>query len=348
MTGLLGGVSGAVDSVTITDSDFDRLQRRLKVLAPIAQEISERKLAAIEAAERDCRKKDLLDLLAVGGVSLAEAARNPSSVPEDVEHAFELAYPGLAAHGETFSDAVNRMSTDELVGMVSGVKGKLFEIQLVDHLNDGYLPDGLHAALASSATQPGYDIAVMDAQGHVVDLIQAKATESAEYVKEALERYPDIDVTTTTEVHAELVARGIGHVTDSGISDTALQSKIEAAALGGHLVDAGDFMPSSVGLAVIALSSFMDKGLSLEQRGAEFGGRAAKAGVSSVAGKAALLATGTWWIGLTVGVGSRWLSTHGGRKRERYEALKRTVEAVERQVKKGAALRLPAPRRSIS
>ena len=345
VSGLLEGVSGAVDSVTITNRDFERLQQRLRQLAPAARELSARRLAAIEAAVRSRKKKELLDLLVVGGVSLAEIARDPSRVPAEVERAFELAYPGLADHGETFSGVVNRLSADELVGFVSGVKGKLFEIELVEHLNDGYLPEGMRAALAPSATQPGYDITVTNEHGHVVDVIQAKATESAEYVKDALERYPDIDVTTTTEVHAQLVARGIGHVTDSGISEAVLQGKIEAAATGGHLIDAGDVMPSSIGLAVIALSSFMDKGLSSEQRGAEFGGRAAKAGLSGVAAKAALVASGTWWIGLTVGVGSRWLAAHGGGKRERYEALKRTVAAVERQAAKNVALRSPSPGR---
>jgi len=348
VSGLLDSVSGAVDSVTITDRDFERLQQRLRQLAPAARELSVRRLAAIAAAERSHNKKELLDLLVVGGVSLAEAAKNPSTVPAEVELAFELAYPGLANHGETFSSVVNRLSADELIGFVSGVKGKLFEIELVDHLNDGHLPEGMHAALAPSATQPGYDITVTNEQGQAVDFIQAKATESAEYVKDALERYPDIDVTTTTEVHAQLVARGIGHVTDSGISEAVLQGKIEAAAAGGQVFDAGDLVPSSIGLAVIALSSFMDKGLSLEQRGAEFGGRAAKAGVSGVAAKVALAASGTWWIGLSVGVGSRWLAAHGGGKRERYEALKRTVAAVERQSEKSNASRPPSTSHSIS
>lgn len=348
VSGFLDGVSGAVDSLTITDRDFERLQQRLRQLAPDAREISARRIAVIEAAERSHRKRDLLDLLVVGGVSLAEMVQSPSRVPAEVEQAFELAYPGLAAQGKTFAGYVDSLSADELVGVVSAVKGKLFEMELVDHLNDGHLPEGMHAALAPSATQPGYDITVTNEQGQVVDLIQAKATESAGYVKEALERYPDIDVTTTTEVHAQLVARGIGHVTDSGISDAVLQGKIEAAAAGGHAFDAGDLVPSSIGLAVIALSSFMDKGSSLEQRGAEFGGRAAKTGVSGVAAKAALIATGTWWIGLTVGVGSRWLAAHGGGKRERYEALKRTVMAVERHVAKNVPLRSPSPGRSTS
>ena len=69
-----------------------------------------------------------------------------------------------------------------------------------------------------------------------------------------------------------------------------------------------------------------------EQRGAEFGGRAAKLGVTGAAAKTVLVATHTWWLGLAVGVGSNWLATYGGNKRQRYEALRRVVVELERRV----------------
>ncbi len=331
VSGIVGTVSGAVDSVAITEGDFERLRRRLQRASLDVREKSKRKLASIDLAQRERRKKDLLDLLVVGGVTLAEIVRDPSKVPAEVEKAFELAYPGLASHGELFSDVVQRLPADNIVGFVNGVKGKLFEIELVDHMNAGNLPDGLHAELAGSATQPGYDIKILDADGHTVDVLQAKATDSVAYVKDALERYPDIDVTTTTEVHAQMVALGAAdRVTSGGVSEAVLQQKVEAAvAAGHHHLDASDLVPSSIGLAVIALSSFMDKSMSLEQKGAEFGDRAAKAGVTGAAATTALIATNTWWLGLTVRVGSRWLTTYGGNKRQRYEALQRAVESLE-------------------
>ena len=264
----------------------------------------------------------MLDLLVVGGVTLAQALRDPTSVPAEIEKAFSLAYPGLA-QSESFSDAVGRMSGNELVGLTSGVKGKLFELELVDHLNHGGLPDGFHAEIAQSATQPGWDIQVTDAQGHVDELLQAKATESASYVKEALERYPDIDVTTTTEVHAQLLAMGLAqNVHNSGISEAVLQAKVDAAAHAGSAFDASDLVPSSLGLAVIALSAFMNKEMNQREKGAAFGTRSAKAGASSAVGKLAMVATQTWWLGLIAGVGSSWLASRGHGKREQYEALK--------------------------
>lgn len=175
----------------------------------------------------------------------------------------------------------------------------------------------------------GYDIIVRDAHGHVVDLLSAKATESVSYVQDAIARYPDIHVVTTSEVHAHLVAIGASQgVSDSGISDAVLQGKIEAAAGTGHL-DLGDITPSSVALAVIALSSFMDRSLTLQQRGEEFGLRAAKTTVSTAAGKAVMLATGMWWMGLIAGVGGGWLAKSGSAKRQQYEALKAALQSLE-------------------
>lgn len=328
--GALGGVvrgvavvtSNAVDAAALPASRIDDMRAELRTLGQAEMRRAELLMHKIETAQRLRRKSEMLDLLVVGGITLAQAIRNPTGVSPEIERAFDLTYPGLT-ETESFADAVNRMSSDELIGLVSGVKGKLFEIELVNHLNSGGLPNGFHASIAESATQPGWDIQITDAQGQGSELLQAKATESAAYVKEALERYPDIDVTTTTEVHAQLVALGLAQdVHNSGISELVLQAKVEAAAHGGAAFDASDLVPSSIGLAVIALSVFMDKGSTLREKGASFGSRSAKAGASSAVGKLAMVATQTWWLGLIAGMGSSWLAARGHGKREQYEALK--------------------------
>jgi hypothetical protein len=326
--------SNAVDAAALPASSIDAMRTELRVLGQADLARSEQRLRAIESAQRRRRKDELLDLLVVGGMTLAQALRDPASVPADVQKAFELAYPGLA-QSETFSDAVGHMSTDELMGFTSGVKGKLFELELVDHLNSGALPDGFHAAMAHSATQPGWDIQITDDQGQISELLQAKATESASYVHEALNRYPDIDVTTTTEVHAQLVAMGLAqNVHNSGISEAALQAKVDAAAHAANGFDASDLVPSSLGLAVIALSVFMNKEMNLREKGAAFGNRSAKAGVSSAVGKIAMVVTQTWWLGLVAGVGSSWLASKGHGKREQYEALRGALGVMsDRQLK---------------
>jgi len=329
-TGTPHVVSGVVDSMSITEAQIAEMQAQLFTIGVSERGRAELLLSKIKSARANNRKSVLLDLLVVGGSTLREAMRNPHDVPAQVEEAFRLAYPGLAQF-ESFSDAIDRMSSDELVGLASGVKGKLFELQFVDHLNEGVLPDGYHAELAHSANQPGWDIYVLDEQGHVDELIQAKATESVQYVQDALERYPDIDVTTTTEVHAHLLALGLAErVSDSGISDAALQAKIEAAAHSSAAFHANDLVPSSVGLAVIALSVFMDRGASLREMGTQFGSRSTKAVLSGAIGKAALVATQMWWVALIAGVGTRILVSNGQRKRERYQALKTALETLKK------------------
>jgi len=332
--------SNTLDSLALPASRIGEMREQLRTLGHLEMTRSAQRMQAIALAQKRRRKDELLDLLVVAGVTLSQVLRDPASVPENVQKAFALAYPNLA-QTETFLDAVERLSSDELVGLVSGVKGKLFELELVDHLNNGGLPDGYHAEIADSATQPGWDIRVLDEHGQVSELLQAKATESVQYVQEALQRYPDIDVTTTTEVHAQLTALGLAeNVHGSGISEAALQAKVEAAAAHSDAAfDASDLVPSSIGLAVIALSVFMKKDASLREKGEHFGQRSAKAGVSAGVGKAALIATQTWWIALIGGVATNWLAGRGQEKREQYEALNKALEVMQ---ERETALSIPA------
>lgn len=326
--------SNVVDAAALPASSIDAMRSELRTLGQAEMIRAELLMQQIESVQQHRRKDELLDLLVVGGMTLSQVIRDPTGVPLEIERAFDLAYPGLT-QTESFADAVNRMSSDELVGLVSGVKGKLFEIELVDHLNNGGLPDGFHAAIAESATQPGWDIQITDANGQVSELLQAKATESASYVQDALERYPNIDVTTTSEVHGQLVAMGLAQdVHNSGISEAMLQAKVEAAAHAGGAFDASNLVPSSIGLAVIALSVFMGRDASLREKGAALGTRSAKAGASSAVGKMAMVATQTWWLGLIAGVGSSWLASRGHGKREQYEALRGALGVMaEKQLK---------------
>jgi hypothetical protein len=321
--------SNAMDAAALPASSIETMRSELRHFGQVEMQRAEQLSQKIRSAQRGRRKTELLDLLVVGGITLSQAIRDPNGVPDEIERAFDLAYPGLT-QTESFSDAVNRMSSEELTGLVSGVKGKLFEIELVNHLNNGGLPEGFRAAIAESATQPGWDIQIADADGQISELLQAKATESVGYVQDALERYPNIDVTTTTEVHGQLLAMGLAQeVRDSGISESVLQAKVEAATHGGSAFDASDLVPSSIGLAVIALSVFMNKGTSLREKGTLFGNRSARAGMSSAVGKMAMVVTQTWWLGLIAGVGSSWLANRGHGKREQYEALKQALELAK-------------------
>lgn len=78
--------------------------------------------------------------LAVGGSLLTDILRT-GRTPEDVQKAYELAYPHVAEN-LSFAEEAARLHGQELVGLVNGVKGKLFEMKYVDYLNSGELPDG--------------------------------------------------------------------------------------------------------------------------------------------------------------------------------------------------------------
>ena len=337
--GVVGGIvrgtaivtSNAIDGAALPASKIDDMRAQLRTLGQAERNQAELRMLAINSAKSSGRKNELLDLLVVGGMTLGQALRDPSAVPAVIEKAFHLAYPGLSSV-ESFSDAVGRMSAKQLMGLASGVKGKLFELELLADMNGGGLPDGIHAELAQSATQPGWDIQVLDQNGHVSELLQAKATESVGYVKEALARYPNIDVTSTSEVHAQMLALGLAeHVQNSGISEALLQSKLDAAIHAGACLDASVLVPSTLGFAVITLSEFMNKETSLKEKGMAMGNRSAKVSITGEVGKATMVVTQAWWIGLIAGVGSRWLAGRGDAKREQYEVLKDALKVMQRR-----------------
>jgi hypothetical protein len=95
----------------------------------------------------------------------------------------------------------------------------------VDYLNHGHLPPGASAELAHSPTQEGWDIAIRDSHGHIINHLQLKATESVSYIQDALARHPEIDVVATHEVFQHIDNPEIvSHLIDSGISNLQLRS----------------------------------------------------------------------------------------------------------------------------
>ena len=69
-----------------------------------------------------------------------------------------------------------------------------------EHLGEIKLRPGQIARLAESPTQTGHDLEIVNRDGSIDELLQLKATNSMSYVKQALEKYPDIRVATTSEV----------------------------------------------------------------------------------------------------------------------------------------------------
>lgn len=249
-----------------------------------------------------------------------------------IERAFAMAYPGQAASGITFADAVAAQSNEGLVGLLAGVKGKLFELQLLDHLNAGNLPEGLEARLAESATQAGWDIQIVDKETGVVhELLQAKATDSVSYVQQALDKYSDIDVVSATELHALLTARGLAEqVRDGGVPNAYLEQTLAEAASAGQSIGIADFVQSSLGLAFVTLSVLLSsRHLSARELGQELGSRSSKAVAATFAGHTAMVLTQAWWLALLSGVGSGILANKGRDKRLKLDALLEALTIME-------------------
>jgi len=177
--------------------------------------------AVSEFANR--RKQSLIDL-AVDAANLAILIEHDPELLSDplVAAAIRDTNPSF-----DFSDIP---TGDVLQGAVNTAKGKYFEYLVAERLNnhervgDVVLPDGYTAKLAESMTQPGWDLQILDSDNHVARYLQLKATDDASYIKETLDRYPDITILATDEV-----ADTGDYVLDAGVSDAWLESTVREA-----------------------------------------------------------------------------------------------------------------------
>ena len=198
-------------------------------------------------------------------LDLAAVALSLGIQPESSDVMDPLALKALHDTNPNFDPSnVGSYSDQEWMGIVNSAKGKYFEYLVVEELNAGgtvgdlTLPDGYSAHLAPSMTQPGWDMRIVDDHGDMAELLQLKATESVGYLRDTLERYPDISILTTGEV-----ASGLGHndmVLDSKMSEADLEHAINSTAVGmnhGYLDEFWDnFHPLMPLLVVVATQGY--------------------------------------------------------------------------------------------
>lgn len=269
------------------------------------------------------RRSQKTDTIMLGGESLV-ALTLATHIPDAIEKAYEAAYPTLAA-SVSLRDRLTELEGDQLQGLVSGIKGKLFEMKYVDFLNEGNLPDGYQAVLADLANQPGWDLRIEGPNGEIVDVLQAKATDSLWYVRNALEQNPSIDVVTTEEVYSHLVMSGVSEgIVDSSISNESLNAAMDSA-VGATDIQLG-FAPPWFTMALIAFTTYKDDSLTLYQKARSAGGRSGKSYLSFLVGGAVGAISNTWWLGVVGTVASRYLSDEGQRRRAIFEKLKEVAK----------------------
>lgn len=245
---------------------FDEMQSQAREYQQLTQRLNEARLS------EDKKKELLMDSLGLASGSFLSRLFS-WHVPSDLQQAYELAYPDKAA-AMSLHEAAAKMDEEQLMGFTNGIKGKLFELRYTDYLNDGHLPAGYHAELANSATQPGWDIAILDDAGRMDEALQLKATESADYIEHAFERYPYINIVSTDEVYSQVTMGDMAdHLINSGISNEELTDYVHSHVLA--MSDTGHefFLPSLIPYAIIAYSVARKKEMSDYKKGKEFGRR---------------------------------------------------------------------------
>ena len=212
-----------------------------------------------ELFRRGYTSEELLDIAVLGGYSVSDILAGKvaeSDIDPRVLEAFSKQFP----HVGNFIDFIQSHEGDAeaINGIVSGVKGKLFELEYLDWLNDDHLPSGAVAELANNPTQPGWDIIIKDAHGNPIDYLQLKATESIGYIKEALATHPDIDVVTTHEAFGRIdnldKSELRQHVLDGHFLNENLEEHVQDGVSGAEMTP--EFQWPLLAFGIIAVDSF--------------------------------------------------------------------------------------------
>jgi len=250
------------------------------------------------------------DATYIGGQALGDILLgrvSESDIDPSVLEAYRLQYPDLSQKQDFVETARGFHGDDEaLRGLVSGVKGKLFEIEYRDYLNEGHLPDGYSAELAESANQPGWDMVIRRPDGSVDEAIQLKASETLQNAKAALEKHPDIDVMVTGDQAQAVQAAGLGdHIHAVPIDGKQLEDQVDGS------VDqaAGQF---GWHLPLIGYGFLGAEALWRAKRGSPMGlreaaSRGGKTTLASLVGQGVFMLTGTAWASIPAAILARTL-----------------------------------------
>jgi hypothetical protein len=293
----------------------------------------------VDLLRRSVSAEDFVDSAVIGGVTVADILAGKVAewqIPSSVLDAFHAQYP---QYGTGFVEAVDHLRSDpeRLMGLVNGVKGKLFELNYVDWLNHGHLPDGFSAELAHHANNPGWDIAIHDAHGQVAELLQMKATDSVSYVNEAIAAHPDIPVVVPHELYEKLADNhdAFIHTLDGHEALNNLNGHITDAVGHAEAAGAAEHFPIIGPVVVIGLAaalnyrSYRQGRMTLADLVRNVGERGALAVLASGAGWAVALLAHEPFFGLPTSVFVRLCGGQMLHNRRRRELLTKFVETVE-------------------
>ena len=242
-----------------------------------------------------------------------------SGIPGDVQEAFEKAYPGLASENSFIDTWSSYDDYDSRLGFVNGIKGKLFEIKYVEHLNKNLEP-GYLATISNNPINKGWDIKITGPNNEVENLLQLKATTTVSHVKEAIEKYPEIDIVTLSDLQGQLSSiSSISNVTASNISNEDLMLLIGEAS-----GDQAFFFPTAplLALGYLIFDSYKRADLSTFKKHQQFSKRASGLALDTTI----ISASATPFIGIPLVLGKAYLFRGARKNKEIVEYLKAQIE----------------------
>lgn len=247
-------------------------------------------------------------------------------VPSEVHEAFEKAYPNLSSE-QSFLDTWSGFEDYESrLGFISAIKGKLFEIMYVDHLNEN-LETGYSAAMALDPTQKGWDIKITGPDQEITELLQLKATTSTSYIKDAITQYPEIDIVTLSDLQGQLSSvSSLTNVYASDISNEDLMIQINEATDGSTF-----FFPTVplLALGYLVFSGYREKDLSQFKKHQKFSKRASNLLLNT----SIISATATPFIGIPLVIGKEYLFKGARKNKEIIKFLKSQIKNNEKTQK---------------
>tara|TARA_A100001015_G_C15005452_1_gene720437 strand:- start:565 stop:1647 length:1083 start_codon:yes stop_codon:yes gene_type:complete len=292
-----------INALILSDKKIKKLQDKM-----LQQNIEYKKIILEKKS-----KYPYMDSAIIAGLTLPQMLKN--GVSEDIQLAYELSFPEKAK-AISFTDAWSDFDNhNQRLGFINTVKGKLFEIKYVDHLN-ATLEPGYSAAIAKNVNQPGWDIAITGPDEKIIEQIQLKATTSVAYIKEHLKRYPDIDVVTLEDLKGQI---GLSEkVTYATASNSDLQAEII-----GSTSEAYSYLPISIVLTYVIFSSYKRDDLSNFEKNIEIGRRGTGLALSG----AILMSTGLFGI---FGIFLKDFALNKGNKKRQYIASLREQIHLQR------------------
>lgn len=242
-----------------------------------------------------------------------------SGIPADVQEAFEKAYPNLAAENSFIDTWSSYDDYEARLGFVNAIKGKLFEIKYVEHLNENLEP-GYVAAMSNNPINEGWDIKITGPNNEVENLLQLKATTTASHVKEAIDRYPEIDIVTLSDLQGQMSSiNSISSVTASDISNEDLMLQI-GEATGNQAF----FFPTAplLALGYLIFDSYKESDLTKFKKHQQFSKRAS----NLVFDTTIISASATPFIGIPLVLGKAFLFRGARKDKEMVRYLKAQLE----------------------